>query len=51
MKGQYPVEETCSELTFSFWYALQVGSKTVYCRRSILTCIEYEYSGRGHIRR
>ncbi|CAF3932793.1 unnamed protein product [Rotaria sp. Silwood2] len=23
MKGQYPVEETCSELTFSFWYALQ----------------------------
>jgi len=24
MKGQYPIEETCSELTFSFWYALQV---------------------------
>ncbi|CAF1247363.1 unnamed protein product, partial [Didymodactylos carnosus] len=23
MKGQYPIEETCSELTFSFWYALQ----------------------------
>ena len=23
MKGQYPVDETCSELTFSFWYALQ----------------------------
>ena len=25
MKGQYPVDETCSELTFSFWYALQVS--------------------------
>ncbi len=24
MKGQYPIEETCSELTFSFWHALQV---------------------------
>lgn len=26
MKGQYPIDETCSELTFSFWYALQVGN-------------------------
>ena len=24
MKGQYPIEETCSELTFSFWHALKV---------------------------
>lgn len=23
MKGQYPIDESCSELTFSFWYALQ----------------------------
>ncbi|CAF1253446.1 unnamed protein product [Adineta steineri] len=23
MKGQYPIEETCSELTFNFWHALK----------------------------
>ena len=23
MKGYYPVDETCSELTFNFWYTLQ----------------------------
>jgi hypothetical protein len=24
MQGQYPMEETCSELTFNFWHALKV---------------------------
>ncbi len=25
MKGQYPIEERCSELTFNFWHALKVN--------------------------
>jgi hypothetical protein len=32
MKGQYPIEETCSELTFSFWHALQVFDKISYSK-------------------
>jgi len=33
MKGQYPIEETCSELTFSFWYALQVRNEEIHSTR------------------
>lgn len=45
MKGQYPIDESCSELTFSFWYALQVRKENENFRireKNLTFCLQEE---------